>query len=229
MATHDLTVSRRRMVAEQLIPRGISDPKVIAAMEKVPRHEFVDPGMRDQAYGDYPLSIGLGQTISQPYIVALMTQSLKLQGGEKILEIGTGCGYQTSILAEIAGQVYTIERIKGLGLMARNTLKKLGYRRVVMRVGDGTMGWDDAKPFDAILIAAGAPKIPFHLLDQLNDGGKLVLPVGDENSQNLLRITKKEGKNVGSASSNYEIEDLGPCRFVKLIGKHGWKREGYAH
>ncbi|MDO8519314.1 MAG: protein-L-isoaspartate(D-aspartate) O-methyltransferase [Deltaproteobacteria bacterium] len=213
----EYVVARRRMVEEQIRRRGISDPRVLAAMLKVPRHRFVDPGLEDQAYGDNPLGIGEGQTISQPYIVALMTEALGLTGREKILEIGTGCGYQTAILSELAAQVYTIERIKNLGLSARRNLKNLGCRNIVIRVGDGSMGWPEAAPFDGILIAAGSPEIPKPLTAQLAVGGKMVVPVGTEENQHLMRITRRE--------DNFSMEDLGECRFVKLVGEYGWRRK----
>lgn len=211
------TVARRRMIERQLVSRGISDERVLAAMMKIPRHLFVDPGLMDQAYGDNPLGIGEGQTISQPYIVALMTQALDLKGHEKVLEIGSGCGYQTAILAELAGQVYTIERLKELGFMARRNLKNLGCRNIVIRIGDGSRGWEDAAPFDAILIAAGSPEIPKPLLAQLVEGGKMVVPVGTEEEQSLMRVTRRGVKS--------DVEDLGACRFVKLVGEYGWKRK----
>lgn len=211
------TVARRRMIERQLIDRGISDERVLKAMMKVPRHLFVDPGLMDQAYGDNPLGIGEGQTISQPYIVALMTQALALKGHEKVLEIGSGCGYQTAILAELAGQVYTIERIKELGFMARRNLKSLGYRNIVIRIGDGSHGWPEAVPFDAILIAAGSPEVPKPLTAQLAQGGKMVVPVGTEEEQNLIRVTRH--------GINPAVENLGACRFVKLVGTYGWKRK----
>lgn len=211
------SVARRRMVERQLLVRGIKDERVLATMLKVPRHQFVADALSEQAYGDYPLGIGEGQTISQPYIVALMTEALQLRGGEKILEIGTGCGYQTAILAEIVGQVYTIERIKNLGFMARRTLKNLGYKNIVMRIGDGSRGWPEAQPFDGILIAAGSPTIPAPLLEQLADGGRLVIPVGNEDAQDLIRMTRMQ--------NNFKKENLGACRFVKLVGRHGWQRQ----
>lgn len=210
------TIARRRMVEEQIVSRGINDRRVLDVMNKIPRHLFVAEALRDQAYGDYPLGIGEGQTISQPYIVALMTQALSLTGQEKILEIGTGCGYQTAILAPLVQQVYTIERIKNLAFAARRNLKSLDIRNVVLRVGDGSRGWPEAAPFDGILIAAGSPQIPQPLFDQLAEGGRMVVPVGDESSQSLMRIVRKKGEPV--------IEDLGGCRFVQLVGDFGWGR-----
>lgn len=210
-------ISRRRMVDEQLISRDITDARVLAAMMKVPRHLFVDEALQNQAYGDFPLNIGLGQTISQPYSVALMTQALNLMGHEKVLEIGTGCGYQTSILAETAFYVYTIERLKDLGLRARRTLKDLGYRKISIRIGDGTRGWPEAAPFDCILVAAGSPELPLPLLYYLSEGGRLVCPVGEDDQQRLTRITRRQNQ--------YIQEDLGPCRFVKLVGRFGWQNQ----
>lgn len=210
-------VARRRMVEEQVRARGIADERVLRVMAGVPRHLFVDSGMQDQAYGDYPLSIGEGQTISQPYIVALMTQALQLQGHEKVLEVGTGCGYQTAVLARLVQQVYTIERIKNLTLKARRILVDLGYRNIVMRVGDGTGGWTDQAPFDCILTAAASPIVPEPLVAQLAEGGHLVMPIGGQDVQDLLRITKKGGQLIR--------ENLGGCRFVRLVGQHGWQRQ----
>ena len=225
----DFAIARKRMVNEQLLRRGIEDPRVLETMARVSRHMFVDEALADQAYGDNPLGIGEGQTISQPYMVALMTQSLKLSGTEKVLEIGTGCGYQTAILAELVRQVYTIERIKTLGLMARSTLKKLGYRNIVIRIGDGSHGWRTPPQesgvaeqilFDGILVAAGSPEIPEPLVAQLSEGGRLVIPIGTEDSQVLMRVTKVNGKSA--------VENLGACRFVKLVGKFGWHRQKQA-
>lgn len=211
-------IARKRMIHEQLIRRGIADLRVLEAMGNSPRHLFVDQALAEQAYGDHPVSIGEGQTISQPYIVALMTEALRLNGSEKILEIGTGCGYQTSILATLGSQVFTIERIKLLALKARRILKNLSFTNIVMRVGDGTRGWEEEAPFDRILIAAGSPKIPQPLVTQLVLGGAMVVPVGKEGEQSLLRITKRE-------DGTSPIEDLGACRFVKLVGKFGWHRQ----
>ena len=213
----EFAVARRRMVEEQLMARRVRDPRVLEVMGRIPRHLFVEEGLKDQAYGDYPVGIGEGQTISQPYMAALMTEALQLKGGEAVLEIGTGCGYQTAILAELARQIYTIERIKNLAFNARRTLKELGYRNVVMRVGDGTNGWPDAAPFDGILVAAGSPEIPCPLFDQLKEEGCLVIPLGDENEQYLARITRRNGEPI--------IENLGACRFVKLVGKFGWGKQ----
>ncbi len=206
---------REKMVREQLITRGIHDKRVLDAMRKVPRHLFVPPDLIDEAYNDYPLPIGQGQTISQPYIVALMTEALELKGDEKTLEIGTGSGYQTAILAELSKEVYTIERIISLLNKAKEVLKDLGYKNIFFKAGDGTLGWPENKPYDAIIVTAGAPKIPQTLVDQLADKGRLVIPVGDRFSQELIKVTKSKNELIR--------ENLGGCRFVNLIGIHGWK------
>jgi protein-L-isoaspartate(D-aspartate) O-methyltransferase len=206
---------RDEMVRHQLKSRGINDPKVLEALRTVPRHLFVSEALRDQAYGDYPLPIGEQQTISQPYIVAEMTQALELRKDDRVLEIGTGSGYQAAVLAEIVFRVYTIERIRALYIQARNLLDKLHYHNIVMRCTDGTAGWQEESPFDAIMVTAGAPEVPAKLLDQLVDGGRMIVPVGNQHSQDLIKITKDKR---GIHKSN-----LGGCRFVKLIGAQGWK------
>ncbi len=206
--------ARERMVETQIAARGIRDPRVLAAMRKVPRHLFVDEALRDQAYGDYPLPIGEGQTISQPYIVALMTEALELKGPEKVLEVGTGSGYQAAILAELARWVYSIERYPSLAHRAKRILEKLGYNNIIIKVGDGTKGWPEAAPFDAIIVTAAGPKIPEPLIEQLKDGGRLVMPVGDEWSQYLIKVTKKGDRLLK--------ENLGAVRFVKLVGEYGF-------
>jgi protein-L-isoaspartate(D-aspartate) O-methyltransferase len=206
---------REEMVRHQLKSRGINDPNVLEALGTVPRHLFVSEALRDQAYGDYPLPIGEQQTISQPYIVAEMTQALALCKDDRVLEIGTGSGYQAAVLAEIVFRVYTIERIRALYIQARNLLDKLHYHNIVMRCTDGTAGWQDESPFDAIMVTAGAPEVPTELLDQLAEGGRMIVPVGNQHSQDLIKITKDK---YGIHKSN-----LGGCRFVKLIGAHGWK------
>jgi len=213
----DFPKARLRMVEEQIIGRGIKDSRAIAAMKKVPRHLFVEEALQSQAYSDHPLPIGDKQTISQPYIVALMTEALKLEGREKVLEIGTGSGYQTAILAELAAKVFSIERIRSLAINARKLIYELGYLNVEIKFSDGTSGWAEESPFNAIIVTAGAPEIPQPLVDQLAIGGRLVVPVGDPYSQDLLRIIKTE--------QGMKKEDLGGCRFVKLIGKHGWEEE----
>lgn len=205
------------MVEEQVISRGIKDPRVIAAMRKVPRHLFVEEALQNQAYSDRPLSIGEKQTISQPYMVAAMTEALQLTGREKVLEIGAGSGYQTAILGEVARKVFSIERILSLTMKARTLLLDLGYANVEMTFSDGTQGWVRESPFDAIIVTAGSPDIPQPLVDQLAMGGRLVIPVGDESVQDLIRLTKTE--------EGIKREDFGGCRFVKLIGKYGWNEE----
>ena len=206
---------REEMVRQQIEARGISDAAVLAAMRKVPRHLFVSEALRDQAYGDYPLPIGEQQTISQPYIVAEMTQALALSPEDRVLEIGTGSGYQAAVLSEIAFRVYTIERIYPLYIRTRKLFDKLRYHNIVTRYGDGTAGWNEEAPFDAIIVTAGAPHIPKVLIDQLAMGGRLVVPVGDQYTQDLVKVYRDED---GLHQAN-----LGGCRFVKLVGEHGWK------
>jgi protein-L-isoaspartate(D-aspartate) O-methyltransferase len=211
----DFAGKRNQMVETQLISRGIDDPLVLRAMRKVPRELFVPKNMRDTAYSDNALPIAYGQTISQPYIVALMTQALELKGGEKVLEIGTGSGYQAAVLAEIAGEVYTVERIAPLTDKAKQILTQLGYTNVQFKVHDGTLGWNDQAPYEAIIVTAGAPSIPDPYVEQMVEGGRLVIPVGDRLSQDLIKITKTEGKPVK--------QDLGGVRFVSLVGQQGWQ------
>jgi protein-L-isoaspartate(D-aspartate) O-methyltransferase len=205
---------RARMVEEQLARRGITDERVLDAMRRVPRHLFVEEALRERAYGDHPLPIGEQQTISQPYIVALMTSLLALRGQEKVLEIGTGSGYQTAILAELARRVCSIERLVPLAMRARAILEGLGVTNVWIRVGNGTLGWPDEAPFDRILVAAGGPGVPPPLFEQLADGGRMVLPVGDESGQTLTLV-----ENVGGAM---RTTPCGDCMFVKLVGKYAW-------
>ena len=205
---------RQEMVRVQIEARGITDQSVLAALRKVPRHLFVSEALRDQAYGDFPLPIGDQQTISQPYIVAEMTQALQLAEEDRVLEIGTGSGYQAAIIAEVAFRVYTIERIHSLLVKARNLFDKLHYHNIVTRYSDGTAGWIEESPFDAIIVTAGAPKIPTPLVNQLVVGGRMVVPVGDQHSQDLIKLYKDED---GIHKSN-----LGGCRFVKLVGEFGW-------
>ena len=212
---NNFDLARARMVREQLIPRGISDQRVLDAMAIVPRNIFVQDAFDGQAYGDFPLPIGEGQTISQPYIVALMTQALQLQGNETVLEIGTGCGYQSAVLAHLCERVYTVERIKPLHIKARRTLDRLKYLNVLCKIDDGTLGWPDYSPFDAIIVTAAGPTIPESLLDQLADPGRMVIPVGDRISQDLIVVSKNEG-----TISEKCIEKV---RFVSLIGQEGWK------
>jgi protein-L-isoaspartate(D-aspartate) O-methyltransferase len=213
--SHDYRLARERMVRNQLLNRGITDKGVIRAMGKIQRHLFMEDALIGEAYNDHPLPIGHKQTISQPYIVALMTQALELTGKEKVLEIGTGSGYQTAVLAELCSKVCTIERIRALMEKARHILQELGYINILFKSYDGTLGWQEYAPYDAIIITAGAPAIPEPLLGQLADGGRMVVPVGDKFSQELIKITKRK--------DSYDKKSLGGCRFVDLIGAHGWK------
>ncbi|MBI3808870.1 MAG: protein-L-isoaspartate(D-aspartate) O-methyltransferase [Nitrospirae bacterium] len=209
--------ARLKMVEGQIAARGIADARVLEAIRKIPRHLFLEEALSDRAYDDSALPIGEKQTISQPYIVALMTQALALQATEKVLEIGTGSGYQTAILAELAARVYSIERVKSLALKARERLDRLGYRNVAVRNSDGTYGWGEAAPFDAILIAAGSPSIPSMLVEQLREGGRLVIPVGDRNAQVLQLGVKQRGQLVLSC--------LTDCTFVPFIGAFAWSAD----
>jgi len=209
---------RMKMVDSQIRARGVRNPRVLKAMEKVPRHLFVNEALRDQAYNDNPLPIDGGQTISQPYIVALMTEALGLTGSEKVLEIGTGSGYQAAILAELADHVFSIDRVASLAGEARRLLESLNYYNVAIRVGDGTLGWKDEAPFDAIMVTAGAPNIPKTLVEQLAVGGRLVVPVGGRHSQLLVKLTR-----LSEDVNDVKKEDLGGCRFVDLIGEYGWE------
>ena len=215
--THDYRLARERMVKNQLIPRGISDQRVLAAMEKIHRHLFVEEALVGEAYNDHPLPIGHKQTISQPYIVALMTEALELTAEDKVLEIGTGSGYQTAILAELARTVCTVERVEPLLEKSRQLLENLGYTNIRFKTSDGTLGWEEFAPYDAIMVTAGAPKIPKPLLDQLTDGGRLIIPIGNRYSQDLIRVKR--------AKKRFIEENLGGCRFVDLVGNHGWKDE----
>jgi protein-L-isoaspartate(D-aspartate) O-methyltransferase len=211
----DYRLARERMVKTQLVPRGIKNPRVLKVMGKIPRNRFIEEALSGEAYNDHPLPIGHKQTISQPYIVALMTEALELTGDEKVLEIGTGSGYQTAILADLSGKVFTVERIRDLMVKARNILADLGYNNIMFKAFDGTLGWKEYEPYDAIMVTAGAPKIPEPLLDQLADGGRLIIPVGNRFSQELIKVTKKNG--------NIIQKNFGGCRFVDLVGVHGWK------
>lgn len=212
----DYSTSRERMVRRQIAARGVRSENVLDAMRKVPRERFLPKGQGVWAYEDAPQPIGDGQTISQPYIVAYMTEALDLEGGEKVLEIGTGCGYAAAVLAEIAADVYTMERIEGLATIASTVLDELGYDNVHVRQGDGTLGWPEEAPFDAIVVTAGGPDVPGTLKHQLKIGGRLVIPVGKSSwYQQLVRVTRV-------AESEFETEDLVPVRFVPLIGEEGW-------
>ena len=206
---------REEMVNKQIESRGISDPNVLTAFRKVPRHLFVSEALRDQAYGDFPLPIGEQQTISQPYIVAEMTQALEVDKADRVLEVGTGSGYQAAILAEIVYRVYTIERIRSLYMKTRSLFDKLRYHNIITKYSDGSVGWPDEGPYDAIIVTAGAPEIPENLTKQLAIGGRMVLPVGNQYSQDLIRLTKDE--------KGIHKENLGGCRFVKLVGEQGWR------
>ena len=208
-------LTRARMVDEQLARRGITDARVLAAMRRVPRHRFVEEALRPRAYGDHPLPIGEEQTISQPYIVGLMTALLELEGGEKVLEIGTGSGYQTAVLAELARRVCSIERLPRLAERARALLEELGYTNVWIRVGSGTLGWPDEAPFDRILVTAGGPAVPPPLFQQLAEGGRMVVPLGDEVNQRLTLVEKVRGE--------MRTRSHGECKFVKLVGKYAWE------
>ena len=208
---------RDEMISRQIESRNVTDPKVIEAMRNVPRHLFVSEALMDQAYGDFPLPIGEQQTISQPYIVAEMTQALELSKGDRVLELGTGSGYQAAILSALSFRVYTIERINALYLKARKIFDQLKYHNIISRYSDGTLGWKDEGPFDAIIVTAGSPEIPKPLIDQLADGGRMVLPVGSQHSQKLIKIYKD--------NDGIHKTDLGGCRFVKLVGEYGWKKD----
>ncbi len=206
---------RRIMVERQLLPRGITDKRVLESFRKVERHKFVPEDFRENAYEDYPLPIGENQTISQPYMAALMTQCLRLAGTEKILEIGTGSGYQAAILSGLAKEIYSLERISPLAKRAGDLLKNLGYKNVTCGVGDGTLGWKDHAPFDGIIVTAASPKIPGAYTGQLAEGGRIVIPLGPSSSQVLTLIEKGPG---GFTSS-----DICGCVFVPLLGKEGWR------
>jgi protein-L-isoaspartate(D-aspartate) O-methyltransferase len=207
--------ARERMVQEQLVSRGIRDPRVLQAMAEVPRHLFVESELSDRAYGDHPLPIGASQTISQPYIVARMVEALELKGPERVLEVGTGSGYAAAVLGELCAEVFSIEVVKELALKARILLGKLGYRNVSVLAGDGTLGCEEKAPYDAVVISAAAPVIPRPLIEQLKVPGYLVFPMGEKQLQTLVRIRKDE--------AGIREEYLGECQFVKLRGKYGWE------
>lgn len=204
------------MVQEQLLRRDIVDERTIEAMSEVPRHCFVDDAQRGRAYGDHPLPIDAGQTISQPYIVAYMTQALQLKGDEKVLEIGTGSGYQAAVLSRLCSQVYTVERINSLLAGARKIFDQLRYYNIRSKLDDGTLGWPENAPYDAIVVTAGGPSIPGPLVDQLSDPGRLIIPVGDQYVQELQLLEKKEGQVT--------VTDLASVRFVDLVGEYGWSK-----
>ncbi len=212
--TDSFVTVRERMVQEQLRPRGIADERVLQAMTEVPRHLFVEDALRAQAYGDHPLPIGGDQTISQPLVVAAMTQALQLTGSEQVLEIGTGSGYQAAILSRLCQKVYTVERINSLLAGARKIFDSLRYYNILARLDDGTMGWQEYAPYDAIIVTAGGPEIPQPLVDQLADNGRMVIPVGERDVQELHFVKKVDGE--------VQVEKMESVRFVSLIGEHGW-------
>lgn len=205
------------MVFEQLIARGIKDEAVLRVFREVPREMFMPREFSDSAYNDHPIPIGNGQTISQPYIVALMTEKLSLKNNDKVLEIGTGSGYQAAILAKICGKVYSIERFPNLAERAENVLRSLKIDNVEIKIGDGTLGWDKHAPYDAIIVTASAPEIPMPLIDQLAAGGRLIIPIGDRFSQLLIRFKK--------TNDRIEKEEICGCVFVPLVGRYGWQKE----
>jgi protein-L-isoaspartate(D-aspartate) O-methyltransferase len=219
MIEPDRTSERARMVKAQLRARGVSDERVLSAMGRVPRERFVPPLMASQAYADHAMAIGHHQTISQPYMVAVMTEALALTGSERVLEVGTGSGYQCAILAELAGEVYSMERVEDLARAALDLLTdELGYANVHVRSGDGTLGWPDAAPFQGVIVTAAAPGPPHSLLEQLDpDGGRLVVPVGDHDLQHLVRVERH--------GTEFTSERTTACRFVPLVGAEGWKQE----
>ncbi len=216
--TIDYLRTRERMVATQLRARGITDERVLEAFQETPRHEFVDAALSAEAYADRPLPIGESQTISQPYMVGVMTASLRPQPGDRILEIGTGSGYQAAVLSRLVRSVYTIERLLGLAEHARQTLRRLGITNVIQRVGDGSRGWLAYAPYEGIVVTAGAPDVSPALLAQLMDGGRLVIPVGSRGVQRLSVIVRR--------GNSFERNDGFECTFVPLVGEHGWDAEG---
>ena len=212
---------RDRMVERQLADRGIADPAVLDAMRRVPREQFVSPDLRRDAYADSPLPIEAGQTISQPYVVAWMIEAARVRAGDRVLEVGAGSGYASAVLSLIAAQVYAIERHRALADIAAARLQRLGYRNIELRCGDGSTGWPEAAPFDAILVAAGGPTVPPALREQLKVGGRLVMPVGrSSHYQRLVTVSR-------AAAAEFREEDLGGVAFVPLIGEQGWpERDG---
>ncbi|MGK6312318.1 protein-L-isoaspartate(D-aspartate) O-methyltransferase [Neorhizobium sp. DT-125] len=217
---HDFAYARDRMIEAHVARRGIRDPELLQALREVPREAFVEPGFEEFAYEDSPLTIGEGQTISQPYIVALMIDKAEIEPGDAVLEIGTGSGYAAAVMSRLAEHVYTVERYRSLGEQARHRFKRLGFDNIAVRIGDGTKGWPEAAPFDAILVAAGGPSVPRALKEQLDLGGHLIIPVGSEGEQRLIRVTR-------TSATTFEEEDLGGVRFVPLIGEQGWHEPGH--
>ena len=211
----DYAQTRERMVQEQLVSRGIKDTRVLGVMARVPRHLFLESELRDQAYEDHPLPIGANQTISQPYMVALMAEALELKGTERVFEVGTGSGYLAAVLSELCAEVFSVENVEKLASKARNLLTSLGYRNVSVLMGDGTLGWEEHSPYDAVVISAAAPCIPRPLLEQLKTPGYLVFPMGEKELQTLVRIRKDK--------AGIREEYLGECQFVKLKGQYGWE------
>ena len=211
----DYAQARQRMVQEQLVSRGINDARVLEVMARVPRHLFLESELRNQAYEDHPLPIGASQTISQPYMVALMAQALELKGTERVFEVGTGSGYLAAVLSELCVEVFSVETVEKLASKARNLLTSLGYRNVSVLMGDGTLGWEEHSPYDAVVISAAAPCIPRPLLEQLKTPGYLVFPMGERELQTLVRIRKDK--------AGIREEYLGECQFVKLRGQYGWQ------
>ena len=211
----DFEAVRARLIEH--LSSEIKDAQVLAAMARIPRERFVSPVEQDLAYEDIPLPIGLDQTISQPFIVALMTEALELTGSEKVLEVGTGSGYQTAILAELARLVITVERLPALTEGAKKVLDSLGYTNITAHLAEKTLGWPAEAPYDAIMVTAGAPRVPVDLLAQLAIGGRLVIPIGSRYVQELCKVTKRRKKNI--------VQNLGGCRFVSLIGKDAWEEE----
>jgi protein-L-isoaspartate(D-aspartate) O-methyltransferase len=215
----DTTTQRKLMVERRIRARGVRDPRVLAAMGAVPREAFLSPEFSGLAYDDCALPIEAGQTISQPYIVALMTEALDLRGGETVLEIGTGSGYGAAVLAHVAKRVFTVERIPELADLARERLARLGYPTVAVHCGDGSGGWPEHAPYDAIIATAGAPDLPRVLLEQLAIGGRIVMPIGPFHAQELVRVTR-------TGEDDFRRDELGPVQFVPLIGVHGWPEDG---
>jgi protein-L-isoaspartate(D-aspartate) O-methyltransferase len=207
---------REGMVKHQIEARGVRDSRVLEAMRRVPRHLFTPESFRHRAYDDSPLPIGEGQTISQPYMVAWMSELLEIEPEDRVLEIGTGSGYQAAILCELAGEVFTIEKQANLAVAAERRLRELGYHNMVVRTGDGTMGWPEESPFDGIVVTAGSPSVPQPLLEQLAEGGRLVIPIGPSGMQ-MLTLIRRTG-------DDYISNEEGSCVFVPLVGKFGWRR-----